>query len=101
MYKLYDYDVHTLIDQSENEADIIDTMGILLQESIGQRFLIKYYDKKVGCDDTFSIKNVRDYYNYVVSYNERLKQKSCTELKKDILNMQPKSKVKTKGTRKI
>lgn len=94
MYNLYDYDVHTLIDKSEDEADIIDTMGVLLQECVGQRFLIKYFDEKVGCDEAFSIKNVRDYYNYVVSYNERLKQKSCIELKKEILDKQPKVKVK-------
>ena len=88
MYRLYDYDVHTLIDKSENEADIIDTMSGYMENSIGQRFLIKHTDEETHTDDMiFAIKNVRDYYNYVLAYNESLKQKSCVELKRDIVTL--------------
>ena len=94
MYKLYDYDVHTLIDKSNDEGDIINTMSDILSKSIGQRFLIKHTDEETNTDDMiFAIKNVRDYYNYVLDYNERLKNMSCVELKQSILERnKPKSR---------
>lgn len=85
MYKLYDYDVHTLIDQSEDEADIIDTMAAYMVEPTNQRFLLTWENKETHAPEWMSIKNVRDYYNYVTDYNDRLKQESCMELKRDIL----------------
>ena len=85
MYILYDYDVKDkIIDQSTDEADIIDTMGVLLSKSIGQRFLIIHYEENKA-PDTRSIWNIRDYYNYVIDYNNRLKQESCVQLKKEIV----------------
>lgn len=85
MYILYDYDVRDkIIDNSIDEADIIDTMGMLLSKSIGQRFLIIHYEENKA-PDTRSIWNVRDYYNYVTEYNEKLKNKSCLELKREII----------------
>ena len=86
-YKLYDYDVHTLIDESDNEYDIINTMATILEKSIGQRFLIKWHDEKLQADDFRSIKNVRDYYGYVKDYYIRLKDMSCVDLKREILDM--------------
>ena len=100
MYKLYDYDVHTLIDQSEDEADIINTISVFMEATngvLGQRFLVVKENKETKTPDWISIKNVRDYYNYVTEYNDRLKQKTCIELKKDIVRN---VKIKKKGTRK-
>jgi len=92
MYRLYDYDVHTLIDQSEDEADIIDTMSGYMEQGSGQRFLISWVNKETNCPDWISIKNVRDYYNYVLDYNERLKQMSCVELKREIVRNKTRKK---------
>ena len=87
MYRLYDYDVHTLIDQSEDEADIIDTISGYMEQGSNQRFLISWVNKETNCPDWISIKNVRDYYNYIKDYNDRLKARSCVELKRDIVTL--------------
>ena len=85
MYKLYDYDVHTLIDESMDEEDIINTISGFMELPTNQRFLIIYDDEITKIPSIRIIKNVRDYYNYILEYNERLKQKSCVELKREII----------------
>jgi hypothetical protein len=85
MYKLFDYDVFSLIDESYDEGDIIETMSKLMSKSVGQRFFIEHIDEKTNIPETTSIRNVRDYYNYVLDYNDRLKNMSCVELKESIL----------------
>lgn len=84
MFILYDYDVHTIIDKSEDEGDIISTINDFLIDNKNQRFLIVSYDE-TNTPDTRTIKNVRDYYNYVLEYNDRLKNMTCVELKRKIL----------------
>ena len=86
MYKLYDYDVHSLIDESRNEYDIINTISSYMETVIGQRFLIIYHNEEQDMDEIYRvIKTVRDYGNYLMDYNDRLKAMNCMELKKDIL----------------
>ena len=85
MYILYDYDVFSQIEKSMDEADIVEAMSVLIQKNIGQRFLIEHIDEKTNIPETTSIRNVRDYYNYVLDYNDRLKNMSCVELKESIL----------------
>ena len=98
MYTLYDYDVYDkIIDQSYDEGDIIETMSKLMSKSVGQRFLIRYVDEETNTPDTRSIKNVRDYYNYVLEYNDKLKNMSCVELKQSILE---RNNVKTRKLKK-
>lgn len=87
MYRLYDYDVHSLIDESMDEGDIINTISVFMELPTSQRFLIIHDDEVTKTPDIRTIKNVRDYYNYVMDYNDKLKQKSCVELKKDILTL--------------
>lgn len=102
MYKLYDYDVHSLIDQSEDEYDLLDTMSTYFQAQTGTRFLIKHTDEATRTDEIVaSIKSVRDYYNYATEYRDKkLKEMSCMQLKKEILDLNDKPKVKRKGTKK-
>ena len=86
MFRLYDYDVHTLIDKSQNEGDIINTISVFMEEPTNQRFIVKYTDEATHTDTIITtIKNVRDFYNYALDYNNRLKQESCVQLKKEII----------------
>lgn len=86
MYVLYDYDVYDKeILRSMDQYEIIEVMGKLMSKSIGQRFLIVHYDEITHAPETTSIKNVRDFYNYATDYNNKLKQESCVELKRKIL----------------
>ena len=91
MYILYDYDVFSQIEKSMDEADIVEAMSVLIQKNIGQRFLIQHINEQTNIPETTSIKNVRDYYNYVLDYNERLKNMSCVELKESILERNQKT----------
>ena len=102
MYRLYDYDVHSLIDQSEDEYDLIDTMSTYFQAQTGTRFLIKHTNEETKTDEIVaSIKNVRDYYGYVTEKRDKkLKSMSCMQLKKEILDLQEKPKVKKLGSMK-
>ena len=84
------------IEKSMDEADIVEAMSVLIQKNIGQRFFIQHINEQTNIPETISIKNVRDYYNYVMDYNERLKNMSCTELKQSIVNRDIKVRSKTR-----
>lgn len=84
MYRLYDYDEHTLLVESLDEGDIFNALSECMEEVVGQRYLIVSEDEETHTPDWRSIKNVRDYYNYALEYNMKLKNKSCMELKKEI-----------------
>jgi len=96
MYRLYDYDVHSLIDESMDEGDIINTISVFMELPTSQRFLIIHDDEVTNTPDIRTIKNVRDYYNYILEYNEKLKQKSCMELKREILDINKRNKTRKK-----
>ena len=85
MYRLYDYDKHEVIIESKNESDIFNALTYYIEEIVGQRYLIVWDDEETKTPDWVSIRSVRDFYNYALDYNRRLKEKSCTELKREIL----------------
>lgn len=91
MYRLYDYDVHSLIDESTFEGDIIDTISVFMELPTSQRFKIKIYNEENKIERDYRvIRNVRDYYNYVKDYNDRIKIMSCVELKRSIIKRKDK-----------
>ena len=83
MYKLYLSDSRTMIDVSENEQDIIDTMGDYLKDSLDTRFIIIFSQEYGDCIYAV-INGYKDYKNYLEIYKQKLKDMSCTELKKEI-----------------
>lgn len=85
MFRLYDYDKHETLIVSQNEADIFNALCNLMENVVGQRYLIVWDDAETSAPEWISIKSVRDFYNYALDYNNRLKQKSCMELKKEIV----------------
>lgn len=83
MFKLYsDKGTRKIIDISEVEQDIIDTMGDYLKDDPEARFLI--IENKDNTDNLRGfIRGYAEYINYVENYN--LRQMSCIELKKGIV----------------
>ena len=103
MYKLMlNMGVPTVIDVSESEQDIIDTMGEYIKENPDYRFIVKEdsMGDRTKSDSAQYIYGYIEYAIYVEQYNERLKNMSCVELKRQILQSQDKPKVKCKGTKK-
>ena len=97
MFKLYiNMGVPKLIDASENEQDIIDTMGWYIKDNPETRFIVRELNEKEG-DWSRSIHNILDYALYVEEYNTKLKNMSCVELKSNIVKD---VKVKRKGLKK-
>ena len=97
MFKLYiNMGVPKLIDASENEQDIIDTMGDYLREDENARFLI-IESNKDGDWVKDRVIGWIEYATYVEEYNKQLKEKSCVELKTEIVKN---VKVKRKGLKK-
>lgn len=100
MFKLYDMNARTLIDKSKNEDDIINTLCECMKEYLNIRYKIIYHDEKNNEDIPYKkINSVSDYYLYVNEYaqrkaTERLKQMSCQELKKEMLELSDKPKAK-------
>ena len=83
MFKLYnDKGTRKIIDISEVEKDIIDTMGDYLKDDPEARFLI--VENKDNTDNLRGfIRGYVEYINYVENY--KLRQMSCVELKKGIV----------------
>ena len=97
MLRLYiDKGIRKMIDVSESEQDIIDTMGDYIREDMDSRFLI-IESTKEGDDVKGFIRGYDEYVGYVKRYNDKLKEKSCVELKRDIVKN---VKVKKIGSRK-
>ena len=85
MYKLYLSDSRTMIDASENEQDIIDTIGDYLKVDDNSRFIVIYSQKYGDCIHAI-INKPEDYVEYLKNYREKLKNMSCVDLKKEIVN---------------
>ena len=99
MYKLYDINEKKLLDMSNNEQDIINTLAEYMKVYLNLGFEIR-------CDDeTYKkILSVGDYYHYVNDYmvkqnTERLKQMSCMDLKREMLDLydKPRARIKKLG----
>lgn len=100
MFKLYlNKGTRTQIDESVNKYDIIKTMGDWLKDDPEERFIVRDANKEKG-DTAVSINGLLDYALYVEEYNSELKNMSCVELKRQILQSQDKPKVKCKDTKK-
>ena len=97
MFKLYiDKGTRKMIDVSQSEQDIIDTMGDYLRDDENSRFLI-IENTKEGDWIKDRVIGWIEYATYVEEYNRKLKEKSCVELKSQIVKN---VKIKTKGSRK-
>lgn len=97
MYKLYSSSEKTLLDMNKDEGEIINTLCEYMKAYLNIGF-------EIECDETpyKSIKSVSDFYHYVNDYNvkkntEKLKQMSCLELKREMLELSDKKRIKIKG----
>ena len=87
-YCLYEMNSHTLVDKSKEEIDMIITIGEFYKENLGYRFTIMYYDPITTKPKMIAVRNIGDYEAYIQDYNTRqLKNKTCMELKKEILDL--------------
>lgn len=107
MYKLYDMNERKLLDKSMNEEDIINTLTEYMKYYLNFKYKIVYHDEETNQDIPYKkITTVGQYYDYVNEYNDkksteelrRIKQMSCTELKKEILELsdKPRARIKRK-----
>lgn len=94
MLYLYLANERRLIDKSEFELEIINTIGEYISEDPTERFLVIEKTKQ-GDNTKAYIRNLDDYLKYAENY--KLRQESCVELKRNITKN---VKVKTKGSRK-
>ena len=84
MFKLYlNKGTRTQIDEQYDEYEIIKTMGDYLKNDTEERFMIVEYKDKIP--DVKLVNGLLEYTLYVENYNERLKEKSCVELKTDMM----------------
>ena len=97
MYILYEKTTNSEVDRSHEEIDIINTIGEFYGENLGYRFRVVNYDEKTNIPNWFSINNIGDYEAYIQEYNTRqLKNKTCMQLKKEILDIKGVEAPKTK-----
>ena len=84
-----------------DEFDILATMGEWLQKDNEMEFLVVHYDKVTDEPDWKTIKGREDYLLYLKDYYHRMMQnKTCVELKKEMMDIvygeEPKTKKKKK-----
>ena len=97
MYILYEKNTNSELDRSMEELDIINTIGEFYGENLGYRFRIVNYDEKTNIPNWWSINNIGDYEAYIHEYNTRaIKNKTCMQLKREILDIQGIEPPKTK-----
>ena len=97
MFKLYiDKGTRKMIDVSQSEQDIIDTMGDYLRDDVNSRFLI-IENTEEGDWVKDRVIGWTEYATYVEEYNRQLKEKSCVELKSEIVK---KAHIKIKGLKR-
>ncbi len=101
-YYLYEMNSHTLVDKSKEEIDIINTIGEFYRENLGYRFMIMYYNPKTTIPEYNAIRNIGDYEAYIQEYNTRqIRNKTCVQLKKEILDIQGVETPKIKKPKRI
>lgn len=84
MFKLYlNKGTRTQIDEQHDEYEIIKTMGDYLKNDTEERFMIVEYKDKIP--DVKLVNGLLEYALYVENYNERLKEKSCVELRTEMM----------------
>lgn len=82
MFKLYEMYTASEIDKSNNEGDIIESIGDYISYNSDNIFLTVTKDM----EHHRSVRSIDDYIAYVEDYNQRLKNMSCIELKKEIVS---------------
>lgn len=90
MYYLYDRGPNSLIDKWHTEQEIINTMGELyMKNPYYVLTVIQYDDITTEPKLQRTIHNIGEYEKYLQEFNIRqLRNKSCMQLKKEILDMQ-------------
>jgi hypothetical protein len=101
MYILYLKEPRSELDRDNNIEMIHWTMEDCLKKDSNLNFLIVHYDEITTIPDWWTIKGKQGYEEYIQEYNARqLKNKTCMELKREILDLSgikaPKSKKFTK-----
>lgn len=96
MYKLYDINEKKLLDVCNSEKDIINALSEYMKAYLN----IGYEIEKDG-EKYKEIRGISDYYHYVNDYvasesTKMLKQMSCLELKKEILDLSEKPRMRIK-----
>lgn len=90
MFKLYDMNILKLINDYDSEYKLIKGIESLINED--SRFLVKTRKNK-GDIIFLSIRNMQDFIDYKERYNHKLiLNKSCVELKREILDLDEKRK---------
>jgi len=80
-----------------DEFDIIATMGEYLQKDKNMWFKIVHYDEITTEPNSITIHSEEEYLMYTQSYyNKLLGEKTCVELKKEILDIKGVEAPKTK-----
>ena len=93
VYRLYgDIAGKKLLDVSENEKDIIDTMGEYLKTNKELHFSIVKQKNKKDEPILKGVWGMQGYIEYLKDYKLRLE--TCIELKREILDLKEKPKVK-------
>lgn len=88
MFKLYAMaSMPTLIDKASNEYDICDTIGDYIKDNPEERFLI--VKRENNTDEVYrAIRSMNEYVDYYQELmNKRLKEKSCVELKREMMEI--------------
>lgn len=96
MYKLYQMTKHTLIDTNDKQDKLLEIMERMYKTNPEERFLLV---KRENMSDVWfkGIYGVEEYHEYLQKLeNEELKNKTCVELKREILDLAEKPKVKRK-----
>lgn len=102
MYKLYDMQTRKLLDKSMSEKDIVESLTELLKDYVNFEYRIIYHNEETNEDIPYKkINSVGSFYDYVNDFNvkentERLKQMSCLELKKEMLELSDKPRIRIK-----
>lgn len=87
MYKLYQMTKHTLIDTNEKQDKLLEIMARMYKVDPEERFLLV---QREGMSDVWfkGIYGVEEYNEYIEKLqNDELKNRSCVDLKRDIVDL--------------
>jgi len=85
MFKLYDMQTRTLLLPSDNEEEIIEKMG----ENVKERCSLVVLKRENKTDDFYVwVRNPQEYEDYKNEYyRSQLQNKSCMELKREMMDI--------------
>lgn len=96
MYILYgNIAGRTELDRGSNEFEMLETIENFLRKDENMSFLLVHYDEITTEPGWKTIRGREGYIKYMKDYNNRILQnKTCVELKREILDLSDKNKVK-------